>query len=89
MISKVGEPYGRIGILDFYYGEGVNPYPASATDKKIVSLIADKLSAGNITVLVGLGQGDQPAIELDGVNRRIVIKDSNGNRRVSMGREDT
>ena len=58
---------------------------AAITNAKIASLAADKITAGNITVAVGIGSGEGGAhIKIDATNNRITINDGS-NDRVYLG----
>ena len=58
---------------------------AAITNAKIASLAADKITAGNITVAVGIGSGEGGAhIKMDATNNRITINDGS-NDRVYLG----
>lgn len=60
-----GVPIGTVRIAD-----------AAITNAKIVSLAADKITAGTLVVAVGVGTSGDGEIVLDGVNVRITMSDT-------------
>lgn len=53
---------------------------AAITTAKIVSLEADKITAGDLTVQVDIGDAATGFTRLDGVNNRIINHDGTNNR---------
>lgn len=68
-----GQPIGTVRIDD-----------ASVTNAKIVSLAADKITAGDLIVAVDVGDPATGYTRLDGDNNRIVVHDGT-NPRVVIG----
>lgn len=53
---------------------------ASITNAKIVSLVADKITAGDILVAVDIGDAGTGFVRLDGANNYILVNDGTNNR---------
>jgi hypothetical protein len=49
----------------------------AVTNAKIVSLVADKITAGTVTVTLGVGGAN---VTIDGANNRIIVNDGTVNR---------
>lgn len=58
----------------------------AVTNAKIASLVADKISGGDITAAtIGIGRTTDPAILIKGATREILIRDSGGTTRIRIG----
>jgi hypothetical protein len=64
-----GQPIGTARIAD-----------AAITNAKIDSVAADKITAGNLIVQVGVGDSEDGSIILDGVNVRQTMSDDSDTR---------
>jgi hypothetical protein len=64
-----GQPIGTARIAD-----------AAITNAKIDSVVADKITAGNLIVQVGVGDSEDGSIILDGVNVRQTMSDDSDTR---------
>lgn len=52
----------------------------AVTNAKIVSLVADKISAGTVTVSIGVGTTTSGYLRMDGANNRFVVNDGTVDR---------
>lgn len=57
---------------------------ASVTNAKIVSLAADKILAGTVTIALGIGG---PNVTIDGGNNRIIVNDGDDDR-ILIGKQE-
>lgn len=85
-LGRIQSPDGQ-WYIDFDKGEISLP-DNSVTSKKIKSLEAGKIIAGNITVTVGVGDGSAGSVLIDGENERIIITDDSGTPRILLGYQE-
>jgi hypothetical protein len=80
LLKQVGDQQRRIERLEaLLQGAGID-------DVRIASLSANKLTAGIISVLIGIGASEK--IEIDGANNRILIYDDNDDPRILIGYDE-
>lgn len=84
IISVVNRQEERIARLEaLLNGQGIRTAKiadASITDAKIVSLSANKITAGDLIVAVDIGNPASGYVRLDGTNNRIIVNDGTTNR---------
>jgi predicted phage tail protein len=83
--------YYRVRAVDHAGGvsapsTGVSAQPQQLADVELASLAAEKLLAGSVVSVIGVGQRGAPALELDGIARAIVLRDLGGTVRIRLGR---
>ena len=91
-LQPINAPSSAAGFISAYAFDSNNErsaitnsflQDASVTNAKIVSLAADKILAGTVTVALGIGGAN---VTIDGGNNRIIVNDGT-NDRIIIGQQ--